>query len=171
MTPLTFPWEEVGKLGSLQKPWALIPFTTYTSAKRASSKFGNSGSPKHTIHTLLHFSCIENLHGDISTTQMMLQGGQHQARTPVTSNQPLAMQSLAISMDLHWAGFLDPPGGDGEVSLDNLCFVSYYKLPLAENVGAPCSSVTSHDTGIGAPGACSSYLGSFLTACTLCYHE
>lgn len=157
MTPLTFPWEEMGKLGSLQKPWALIPFTTHISEKGASSKFGNGGSPKHGIYTLLPFSCIENLHGDISTTQMMLPGGQHQA-TPVTSSQPLAMQSVAISMDCctGLVSWTHPPGL-GRVFLTSCVFSAITNYLWQEGVGTPCSSATSHDMGIRAIGACTSY--------------
>lgn len=70
------------------------------------------------------------------TTQMMLQGGQHQAQTPFTSSQPWPMQSLGHFHELFHLGWFPgsiPWGWGGYFG--QLVIFSYCKLLLVEGEG------------------------------------
>lgn len=107
------------------------------------------------------------------------------SRVANSKHEPLLHQAshwlcraLAISMSCStWVGFLNPSPGAGKDLSDNLWFSAttnylWRRVRAQPDLPAPCSSATAgRDMGIGAIGACTSYLGAFLTARSLCYHK
>lgn len=87
-------------------------------------------------------------------------------------------KALATSVSCStWVGFLNPSPGAGENFLGNLWFPAttnylWWTVRAQPDLPAPCSSATTgRGMGIGAIRACTSYLGAFLTARSLCYHK